>query len=133
MEVLDAEASAEFWRRQRDVDDLAEGAGDIWRVSCRPTEGAALAQSAGAEGALFDWAGGLIWLRTSAGTDLRSRLGRYDGHATLVRADAETRQRLGTFEPEAPGVARLTRGLRAQFDPRGLFAGKVETRQPALS
>ena len=24
-------------------------------------------------------------------------------------------------EPEAPGVARLTAGLRAKFDPRGIF------------
>ena len=36
-------------------------------------------------------------------------------------AAAETKARLGRFEPEAPGVARLTEGLRAKFDPRGLF------------
>ena len=31
---------------------------------------------------------------------------------------AESVQR---YTPEAPGVARLTAGLRAKFDPRGLF------------
>ena len=54
------------------------------------------------------------------GTDLRARLGRYDGHATLLRAD-EAARALPRQEPEAPGVARLTAGLRAKFDPRGIF------------
>ena len=98
-------------------------AGDVWRVHCRPTAAPALAAQAGSEAHLFDWAGGLLWLRMAPGTDLRARLGRYDGHATLVRADAETFARLSRQEPEAAGIARLSAGLRAEFDPRGLFSG----------
>ena len=109
--------------RQHDGQD-----GDVWRVSCKPSEGPALAEQADAEAHLFDWAGGLLWLRTASGTDLRAKLGTYDGHATLIRADATTKERLGVFQPETAGVARLTAGLRARFDPKGLFnAGLMET------
>ena len=87
-----------------------------------------IAEQADAEAHLFDWAGGLLWLRTASGTDLRAKLGTYDGHATLIRADATTKERLGDFQPETAGVARLTAGLRARFDPKGLFnAGLMET------
>lgn len=127
MDVEDAPASAARWAGQRDVTAFQSSDGDIWRVSCKPTEGPAIAARAGAEAHLFDWAGGLIWLRTAPGTDLRARLGDFDGHATLVRADASTKTNLGTFHPEAPGVARLTAGLRQRFDPKGLFnAGLME-------
>jgi glycolate oxidase FAD binding subunit len=121
MSVLDAAASDQLWGRLRDVAAFHGGEGDVWRVSCKPSDGPALAAKAGAQAHLFDWAGGLIWLRMAAGTDLRGRLGRIDGHATLVRADDATKARLGVFQPEAPGVAKLTSGLRARFDPKGLF------------
>lgn len=121
MSVMEADASAEFWREQRDVTAFAHATGDVWRVSCKPSEGPALAAKAHAEARLFDWAGGLIWLRMPEGTDLRARLGTFDGHATLVRATDETKLRLGLFHPEAAGVARLAQGLRARFDPRGIL------------
>ena len=121
MAVLDAEASAEIWTRVRDVCAMSERPGDIWRVSCKPSKAADLARRAEAEGWFFDWAGGLIWVRTSEGTDLRAKLGPFDGHATLVRASGETRAHLPVFHPEAPGVARLSAGLRKRFDPRGIL------------
>jgi glycolate oxidase FAD binding subunit len=121
LEVLDAEPSATLWRDLRDVAAFHGAAGDVWRVHCRPTEAPALAAKAGAEAHLYDWAGGLIWLRMAPGTDLRARLGRYDGHATLLRAESAAQTLLPRQEPEAPGVARLTAGLRAKFDPRGIF------------
>ena len=119
--VLEAEGSAGFWDAQRDVAAFHGAVGDIWRVSCKPSDGPALAEKAGALAHLFDWAGGLIWLRMDEGADLRSRLGDFDGHATIIRASAETKTRLGAFQPEVPGVARLTAGLRRRFDPRGIF------------
>ena len=121
MSEMAAEASAAFWAAQRDVTGWAGSAGDVWRVSCKPSDAPGLAEKSGAEARLFDWAGGLIWLRVAPGTDLRTRLGAFDGHATLIRADAATKARLGQFQPEAPGVAKLSAGLRARFDPRGVF------------
>ncbi len=120
LEVIAAEPSTTLWRDLRDVAAFHGAPGDVWRVHCRPTEAPALAAKAGAEAHLYDWAGGLIWLRMAPGTDLRARLGQYDGHTTLLRAE-DAAQTLPRQEPEAPGVARLTAGLRAKFDPRGLF------------
>ena len=120
MSVMDADRSSPYWADQRDVANVS-GEGDLWKVSCKPTEGPALAARAGAEAHMFDWAGGLIWLRVAAGTDVRARLGSFDGHATLIKSDPATVSRLVMFQPEAPGVARLSKGLRARFDPRGIL------------
>ena len=97
---------------------LAEGEGDIWRVSCKPSDGPGLVAASVAEACLYDWGGGLVWMRCPAGADLRAKLGAFDGHATLVRGDTATRPR---FQPEPTGVARLSAGLRARFDPRGIL------------
>ncbi|MDF1726125.1 MAG: glycolate oxidase subunit GlcE [Sulfitobacter sp.] len=120
-DVLDQEASLRHWAALRDVRPFTGAEGDVWRISCKPTDGPHLAEKAAAEAHFYDWSGGLIWLRMAPGTDLRGRLGSFDGHATLIRSEAATRAKLGTFQPEAPGVAALTAGLRQRFDPRGLF------------
>ncbi len=114
--VLDAGESAAHWTLVRDVAIFSHAAGDVWRVSCKPSDGPALATRSGAKGVHYDWAGGLIWLRMAQGSDLRAALGAYDGHATLMRGDGIAR-----FEPESAGVARLTSGLRKRFDPRGIL------------
>jgi glycolate oxidase FAD binding subunit len=118
IELADAQASDRFWTGVRDVLPLADGQGDIWRVSCKPSDSPALAAKSGAEARLFDWAGGLVWLRSAPGYDLRAALGDFDGHATLVRGSTDGRAK---FQPEAAGVARLSAGLRAKFDPKGIL------------
>ncbi|MGB3244179.1 MAG: FAD-binding protein [Sulfitobacter sp.] len=129
MDVIDQTSSESRWSDIRDVRAFQKDTGDVWRVSCKPSDGPALAAKAGAEAHLFDWAGGLIWMRSESGTDLRGRLGDFDGHATLIRAEAQTRARLGVFHPQAAGVARLSAGMRARFDPKGLFnAGLMEAK-----
>lgn len=125
MDVFDAAASDMFWVSQRDMQPFAGMQGDVWRVSCKPSDGPRLGELAGAQAHQYDWAGGLIWFCMTPGTDLRAALGLYDGHATLVRASAETRVRLAMFEPENAGVAALTAGLRARFDPKGIFNAGV--------
>ena len=67
------------------------------------------------------WGGGLVWLLVPEGTDLRARLGPFDGHATLFRAAAEVRARIPAFPPAPAPVAALAAGLRARFDPRGFL------------
>lgn len=115
-EITVEENNTARWEAWRDVASFAKVEGDIWRISCKPSDGPDLVAKSGAQEALYDWAGGLIWLNTVAGHDLRAALGKYDGHATLVRGSAHPR-----FEPESAGVARITAGLRARFDPRGLL------------
>ncbi len=128
---FDARESALLWKQLRDVVKLAGRPGDIWRLSVRPSDAPGIIARLGAEDLLLDWGGGLIWARMAAGTDLRARAGRFDGHATLVRAQARTRDRLGMFQPQPAPVETLSAGLRARFDPRGIFnTGLMDCRQP---
>ena len=103
----------------RDVAPFVDQSGDIWRLSVRPSDAPDLVARAGAEGVLYDWGGGLIWLRMAPGTDLRHRLGTFAGHATLVRGMAS--ETVPRFHPEGAAIATLTNGIRRQFDPRGIF------------
>lgn len=107
-----------LWRGLRDGAPLAGGAGDLWRLSVQPSAAPGLvARMPEGAGTLLDWGGGLIWVRVPEGTDLRAALGSFAGHARLMRSASN----LPVFAPEAPGVARLSQGLRAAFDPRGIL------------
>ena len=109
------------WAWVRDVTAFRDRAGDVWRLSVKPTDAPALVARAGEAEALYDWGGGLVWLLVPEGTDLRAALGTFYGHATLIRAADETRARLATFHPEPAPVAAISAGLRAKFDPRGIL------------
>ncbi|SEF98462.1 glycolate oxidase FAD binding subunit [Jhaorihella thermophila] len=117
----DPDASAVIWRDIRDVAAFHGKPGDVWRLSVKPSEAPEIAERLQADALLFDWGGGLIWARVPEGTNLRARAGAFDGHATIIRASVDTCSRLGMFQPEPATVAALSRGLRAKFDPRGIF------------
>lgn len=111
-----------LWTQVRDVRPLGEGAGDVWRVSVKPADGPEVRRRAGLDHpAFYDWGGGLVWLRVPVGEDIRAALQGIGGHATLVRADDDTKARLGVFHPEPAPLARISAGLRAQFDPKGVL------------
>lgn len=116
-----AAEDAALWRAVRDVAPFHGQPGDIWRLSLRPSAAPGVVARAGAEGVLYDWGGGRVWLLTEPGTDLRARLGAFPGHATLVRAAPETLARLPAFQPEPARLAAIAAGLRARFDPRGVL------------
>jgi glycolate oxidase FAD binding subunit len=113
---LDADASRPLWAGIRDVRALADGQGDLWRINLRPSD--APAALAALEDCTFamDWGGGLIWAQVPAGRDVRAALQGIGGHATLMRGTGHP-----ALPPEAEAVARLSAGIRAQFDPKGLF------------
>ncbi|MBM9594851.1 glycolate oxidase subunit GlcE [Rhodobacteraceae bacterium MCCB 386] len=117
----DAEAVADRWRAVRDARKLAGDGEDVWRISVKPSDGVEVARRLPDARLLLDWGGGLVWAGVAPGVDLRAALHGVGGHATLVRASQETRQRFGVFQPEAAAVAALSRGLRARFDPRGIL------------
>ncbi|MGP3698314.1 FAD-binding protein [Rhodobacter sp. NSM] len=104
------------WAEIRDVAPFHAKAGDVWRLSLKPSDAPAVAERAGGA-ALFDWGGGLLWVLCEAGTDLRGRIGPFAGHATLVRGTPP----VATFQPEPLPLAAIAASLRARFDPRGLF------------
>ena len=112
-------AGGDLWRDLRDVRAFAGVAGAVWRLAVKPTEAARIVQALGLA-ALIDWGGGLIWLLDPTGAaDVRAAVSGV-GHATLLRA-LPGMQAVACFAPEAAGVAALTAGLRAKFDPRGVF------------
>jgi glycolate oxidase FAD binding subunit len=111
------EVDGAVWQDVRDVVPFHGKPGDVWRVAVTPSEAPGLVARAGAEAVLYDWGGGLVWLLVAPGLDVRARLGVFAGHATRVRG-------LGggpAFPPEPAPLAALSAGLRAKFDPKGLF------------
>ena len=116
----DPESTKDTWRTIRDVQPFHDGEGDIWRLSVKPTDAPGLvARIDGAE-ALYDWGGGLIWLRVPKGksaSDIRHAVNETGGHATLIRGTRGG----GVFQPLSPPVAALQEGLRKRFDPKGLL------------
>ena len=103
------------WAWVRDVQAMHGQPGDIWRLSCKPSDAPGLVAKAGAAQVLYDWGGGLVWLRLPGGTDLRTRLGVFDGHATCLRGG------FPRFHPEPAPVAALSQGVRSKFDPKGIL------------
>jgi len=94
----------------------------------------------------LDWGGGLMWFALSddqvnsiaaqsgdvgvrtneqACGQFHSALQEFTtsqgGHATLIKAQDTTRNKVNVFQPEAPVVATLSKQLRAKFDPRGIL------------
>jgi len=130
---VDGAESAALWREVRDVLPFAGGTGAAWRLSLRPSAAPGLLRdlAAGpAHRAMMDWGGGRIWLEIADGPSdcgadggvaaVRGALARAGGgHATLIRAPDAIRAAVPMFQPEPPGVARLTRALRERFDPEG--------------
>ena len=130
VETLAEETSRSIWRTIRDVRPLAEQSYQpVWRISTSPMQGAALAQSIAAEtdaSHYFDWAGGLIWLgvpksRDAGAAAIRKSVAAAGGHATLIRAPAAVRAAVDVFEPQAEGVATLTKRVKDSFDPKGIL------------
>ncbi len=105
---------AALWRDLAEVKPLQGQPGDLWRFSVKPSEGPLVAARLGGP-AVLDWGGGLVWALVPEGTDARTRAAPYTGHATCLRGA------FAAFEPEPAPVAALSRGLRAQFDPRGIL------------
>ncbi len=95
---------------------------DVWRCFVPPASAAAVAAQIDSPLWLGDWAGGLLWIGTLPGSDgVREIVKQAGGHAVLLRAEEETRERVAVFEPEEPARAALTRSVKAAFDPLGLF------------
>ncbi|MEQ5871967.1 FAD-binding protein [Sagittula sp. NFXS13] len=108
---------AQLWTDIRDVAPMKGANGDVWRISCKPSDAPALVEALAPTSHIFDWGGGLIWALMPEGTDARTRLGMIDGHATRVRGAGTT----PVFPPESAPVAALTRAIRQRFDPRGIL------------
>ena len=122
VEQLDGPASVALWRDLRDVTHFAGGAAPLWRLLVKPSEAprvlAALEELGGATS--LDWGGGLVWY---CGPGSAAAVRRVAAHATLIRrgGDEGGGHEGPAFPPQAPGIARLSEGLRRTFDPAGIL------------
>ena len=132
VEELHSENSALLWREICDV-RLLDGDGgngrQVWRLSVPPMNGAGVAEqlTAGTGASVFyDWGGGLIWLTMDATPDAGHETARRaveaaSGHATLVRAGADVRNRVPVFEPQTGALREITARIKEGFDPKGIL------------
>ncbi|MEE9375766.1 MAG: FAD-binding protein [Rhizobiaceae bacterium] len=129
-ECLDQHTSKAQWQAVRDCLPFAdEKAPFVWRVSCIPSESYKIVEAIKNEisaDAYYDWQGGLIWLQIH-GEQSKDKLVRTciknngGGHATLIRADAVTRQSVPVFEPQPAPLHALSQRYRKNFDPKGVL------------
>ena len=127
-EILDDAASRALWRAVRDAAPLpATGEDAVWRVSVRPSAGPgvlAAAMAAGLRGYL-DWGGGLVWLAGPATTAAHAaveRAARAGGGTWMLLRGPEPLAAAVAVIPEEPAaLARITRQVKAAFDPRGIL------------
>jgi len=126
---LEGEVHESLWRAVRDVEPFAATPGAVWRLSLKPSDAPAAVAAIRSEAdcaAIYDWAGGLVWLLTPEQSDagaalIRRHTAALGGHATLVRASAAIRAAVPVFEPAPAPLAAFAIGLRAKFDPAGVL------------
>jgi glycolate oxidase FAD binding subunit len=129
IQVLDHASSVAFWDELRQLSVLQGSTAPLWRISTAPKSGPKVVASIGhymAVNAMYDWSGGLVWAEVppsadAGATDIRRVIAIHGGHATLIRAPEEVRAAVDCFQPLEPGVAALTRKLKATFDPSGVL------------
>ncbi len=113
------------WQFVRDVElfEAAKG-GDVWRVSTRSRDAAALVDMVRRSyeiDVVYDCGGAVLWIRTRESIDLRALIGPLPGHATLIRTSDANKRRYGVFHPQDAILARLSEAVRQEFDPRNLL------------
>lgn len=124
---LPPEVSREIWAAIRDVRPFhSPSEAPVWRISTSPLAGPKLVAGIAAElavTALFDWGGGLIWLRTDEEAEdagagvVRRWVEREGGHATLIRGSHGVRATTAVFHPIGVVQGRLSQKLKQAFDP----------------
>jgi glycolate oxidase FAD binding subunit len=129
MHTLEQASSEAFWDETSRLSVFEASDHPIWRISTAPTKGPVIVAAIGRYmpvRALYDWSGGLVWLdvptTTDAGAaDVRRVISSHGGHATLIRAAAPTRAATDVFQSLEPGPERLSRKLKATFDPANIL------------
>lgn len=115
VDVLDAAHSRQFWAQVREVEVFQKDPRPLWRVSVPPMAGWRVGEAVGE--ALYDWAGGLLWVPSHDGAAVRAAARAAGGHAQLWRGEAEG----PAFQPLEGPLGALSERVKAAFDPQGLL------------
>lgn len=122
LQTLDAGHSHAFWGQVREVDALADDPRPLWRLSLPPASGWRAPEQLPGD-ALYDWAGGQVWLRTEALSDrIRSVAAGLGGHALCLQGGE-------AFAARSGALGALQARVKAAFDPLGILnPGRMEGR-----
>lgn len=113
-ERLDTRHSREFWTQVREVEAFAKDPRPLWRLSLPPAEGWRAAHALPGH-ALYDWAGGLVWLLADVdAATVRTAVKALGGHGLCLRGGP-------AFAPLDPALAALSGRVKAAFDPLGVL------------
>ena len=122
--------SLAFWGELRQLSVLQGSDAPLWRISTAPTPAPRWSPPSRAymeADAFYDWAGGLVWLevlchrrRRRRRHPPRHRHPRRPRHADPRRA-AGARRRRGVPAARGRACEKLTRGIKAAFDPAGIL------------
>ena len=111
-------APAGFWDELRDQKLPFFATETLWRLSVPSV--APVLDLPGEQ--LIEWGGALRWLKSDAPPEtIRAAAANVGGSATLYRAPAEMKARVGAFAPLPAPLMQLHRNLKAAFDPRGIL------------
>ncbi len=115
-EPVAAAEGQSFWDAVREqTHPFFAGEAPLWRLAV-PSQAAPLSLPGDA---FVEWGGALRWMRSDAEPRLlRDAAARAGGHATLFRAADKA---IAAFAPLSEVQMRLHRGLKAAFDPQGIF------------
>lgn len=121
--ALPADEAASLWSSIGQAGALAD-AEILWRISLPPSAAPRLVETFEPLGGrwLLDWAGGLLWLGFDGDPAVVRRMAEIaGGHAMLVRAPIDLRDRIPAQHARAAGVMALEARVRRAFDPAGIF------------
>lgn len=111
---LDAVHSREFWRQVREVEAFIGDPRPLWRLSLPPAVGWRGPHALPGH-ALYDWAGGLVWLLTDEpAAKVRAVARELGGHALCLRGHR-------TFAPADGALGALQGRIKVAFDPLGVL------------
>ncbi|OWT67915.1 MULTISPECIES: glycolate oxidase subunit GlcE [unclassified Achromobacter] len=120
-QAVDAAVAAAHWASLREQTHAFFDRGhSLWRLAVPPAT-----PPLGLGPTLLEWGAGQRWLCQGALNDadaMRAAAQACGGHATLFRpARQQDIPADGVFHPLTPGVAQITRRLKQELDPWGLF------------
>jgi glycolate oxidase FAD binding subunit len=126
---LDRQSSLNFWGELRRLSVLQASDAPVWRISTTPSAAPKVVGAISAYmecRAFYDWSGGLVWAEVlptldAGAADVRRVIATHGGHATLIRAEPHVRAAVEVFQPLEAGLDRLSRRLKAAFDPAGIL------------
>ena len=102
--------------------------GTLWRLGLKPSDApGVMAQIAETFDVIYeyDFGGGRVWIWTkndepsALHSALQTGVAKVGGHATLIHSDHSVQG--PRFQPEPDALAKLSRGLREKFDPKGIL------------